>query len=60
VWAFAVSLAGMAVSTIYTFGVSNGAEMMGSGAVVFTVVIWVIYILLLVYAWSQAKRGVLI
>jgi hypothetical protein len=60
VWAFAVSLAGMAVSTFYTFGVSNGAEMMGSGAVVFTVVIWVIYILLLVYAWSQAKRGVLV
>ncbi len=50
----------MAVSTIYTFGVSNGAEMMDSGAVVFTVVIWVIYILLLVYAWSQAKRGVLV
>jgi hypothetical protein len=33
---------------------------MGSGAVIFTVVIWVISILLLVYAWSQAKRGVLV
>lgn len=60
VWAYAVSLAGMVVSSIYTFGVSNGAEMMGSGAVIFTVVIWVISILLLVYAWSQAKRGVLV
>jgi len=60
VWAFAVALAGMAVSSIYTFGVSNGAEMMGSGAVIFSVVIWMISIFLLVYAWSQAKRGVLV
>ena len=60
VWAIAVSLAGMAVSTIYTFGVSNGAEMMGSGAVIFTVVIWASWIFVLAYAWSQAKRGVLV
>ena len=60
VWAFAVALVGMAVSSIYTFGVSNGAEMMGSGGVIFSVVIWVISIFLLVYAWSQAKRGVLV
>ena len=39
---------------------SPDAEMMGSGAVIFSVVIWVISILLLVYAWSQAKRGVLV
>lgn len=60
VWAFAVALIGMAVSSIYTFGVSNGAEMMGSGGVIFSVVIWVISIILLVYTWSQAKRGVLV
>ncbi len=60
VWAFAVSLAGMAVSSIYTLGMSDGVEMMGLVGVIFTVVIWVISILLLVYAWSQAKRGVLV
>ncbi len=60
VWAFAVALIGMAVSSIYTFGVSNGAEMMGSGGVIFSVIIWVISIFLLVYTWSQAKRGVLV
>ena len=60
VWAFAVALIGMAVSSIYTFGVSNGAEMMGSGGVIFSVVIWAISIFLLVYTWSQTKRGVLV
>jgi len=60
VWAFAVALIGMAVSSIYTFGVSNGAEMMGSGGVIFSVVIWAISIFLLVYTWLQVKRGVLV
>ncbi|MCP4899800.1 MAG: hypothetical protein GY906_22770, partial [bacterium] len=59
VWAFAVSLVGMIVSSIYTLGVSNGIEIMGSGAAIFSAVIWVISIFLLVYAWIQAKSGVL-
>jgi len=59
VWMFVVALAGLAVSSIYNFGLSNGAEVMGSGAVVFTVVIWLVAILLLVYAMRQAKSGVL-
>jgi len=60
VWAFGVSTAGMVVTSIYNFGMSNGAEVMGSEGLIFSVVIWVISILLLVYAWSQAKRGVLV
>ena len=59
VWAFGVSIAGMVVSTVYSLALSNGAEMMGSGAVVFTAVIWVVAIFLLVYACRQAKAGVL-
>ncbi len=59
VWAFAVSIAGMVVSSIYSFGLSDGAEVMGSGGVVFTVVIWVVAILLLFYARTQARNGVL-
>ena len=60
VWVFGVSVAAMVVTSIYNFGLSNGAEVMGSEGVIFSVVIWVISILLLVYAWSQAKRGVLV
>jgi hypothetical protein len=60
VWAFAVSLAGMAVSSIYTLGLSNGAEVMGSGAIAFSAVIWIVAIFLLLYSWAQAKAGVLV
>ena len=60
VWVFGVSVAAMVVTSIYNFGLSNGAEVMGSEGLIFSVVIWVISILLLVYAWSQAKRGVLV
>lgn len=59
VWAFAVSLAGMVVSSIYTLVLSKGAEMMGVGGTVFTVVIWAFSIFLLLYARAQATRGVL-
>jgi hypothetical protein len=59
VWAFAVSIAGMFVTSIYYFGLTNGAEVMGSAGVILTVVIWVIAIFLLAYSWSQAKKGVL-
>ena len=47
------------MTSIYNFGMSNGAEIMGSEAVVFTVVIWAVSIFLLAYAWAMAKRGVL-
>ena len=60
VWVFGVSVAAMAVTSIYNFILSNGAEVMGSVGVVFSVVIWIISILLLVYAWWLAKRGVLV
>ena len=58
-WAFTASVAGMVVSTIYTFGLSNGAEMSGTGGVIFMAVIWVVAILLLAYAFRQTKNGVL-
>ena len=59
VWAFAVSLAGMVVSSIYTLVLSKGTEMMGVSGTVFTMVIWAFSIFLLLYARAQAKRGVL-
>lgn len=57
--AFAISFVGMIGSSIYTLGLSDGIEIMGSGAMVFTAVIWVVAAFLLWYSWSQAKRGVL-
>ena len=58
-WAFVASLAGLLVSTIYNYGLSNGAEVGGVGGAVFTAVIWLIAILLAVYAWRQKEAGVL-
>ena len=60
VWAYAVSLAGLAVNTVYTFGLSNGAEVMGSEGTIFSVIIWVVAIFLLWYSWSMSKKGVLV
>lgn len=57
--AFAVSVAGMVVNWVYTLGMSNGAEIMGGGGMVFGTVIWVVAILLLVYAWRMSAKGVL-
>lgn len=59
VWAFAISLIGMAVSSIYTMGLSEGVKIMGEGAVYFSIVIWVVAIALLIYAIRMSKRGVL-
>ena len=56
---FGLAILGLAVSTLYNFVLSNGFEMMGTGAAMFTLVIWVIAILLLVYARAMAKKGVL-
>lgn len=60
VWLFGLSLLGMVVSTIYTFGLSEGAEIMGTGgAMIFTAIIWIVAIFLFVYARWLAKKGVL-
>lgn len=56
---FTISLAAMIISTVHSFALSNGAEMMGSGGVVFSGVIAVISILLVWYSKSMATRGVL-
>jgi len=59
VWLFAVALVGLLVTTIYNFGMTDGAAIMGTVGVVFTVVIWVVTVALLLYARAQAKSGVL-
>lgn len=59
-WAFVVACAGMFCTTVYNFGMTNGAEIMGSTGVIFSIVIWIITLFLLWYSWSQAKKGVLV
>ncbi|MCZ6830289.1 MAG: hypothetical protein O7F73_12015 [Gammaproteobacteria bacterium] len=59
VWLFAAAIAGMAVSTLYNFVLSNGLEIMGTTGAIFTAVIWVIALLLFFYARAMARRGVL-
>jgi len=56
---FGIAIAGLAVTTLYNAVLSNGFEIMGDGAVVFTAIIWVIAVLLLLYAIRMAGRGVL-
>ena len=58
-WAYVVSLGGLVVNSIYTLGMSNGIEVMGTGGMIFSLVIWVVAIALLVYACRQTKSGVL-
>ncbi len=59
-WLFGLALVGLLVTTIHNFVLTDGAEIMGSGAAGFTAVIWLIAILLFLYAIWQARRGVLV
>lgn len=55
----AVAFAAMVVTAIYQYGFTNAAAVMGPGGVVFTVVIFVVSLLLVIYAKRMAARGVL-
>jgi hypothetical protein len=59
VWLFGTSILGLAVSTVYNFVLSDGATVMGEGAVMFTGIIWIIALFLFFYAQAMAKRKVL-
>jgi hypothetical protein len=59
VWAFGLSIVGLALTTLYSLVLTNGQELMGDGAIIFTAVIWVITLLLLLYSHKMAGRGVL-
>jgi hypothetical protein len=58
-WLFGLALAGMALTFIYNFLLSDGLSMLGTGGAIFTAVIWAIAIFLFLYARAMAKRGVL-
>jgi hypothetical protein len=58
-WLFGASILGLAVSSVYNFVLSNGMEIMGAGAGIFTLVIWITAILLFFYARAMRGRGIL-
>lgn len=59
VWLFGLALIGLLATTVYNFGLSDGAAIMGEGATMFTAVIWLIAIGLLVYSRTMMQRGAL-
>lgn len=59
VWLFGLAILGLAVTTVYNFVLSDGMAVMGSGAAMFTGVIWIIALFLFFYARAMAKRKVL-
>jgi hypothetical protein len=59
VWLFGLAILGLAATTVYNFVLSDGMAVMGSGAALFSVVIWVIALVLFFYARALARRGVL-
>lgn len=57
---FLSSSAGMVLTDLYCFGLSDGLRVMGgAAALAFSAVIFVIGVLLLAYARSMGKRGIL-
>ncbi len=59
VWVFLVSLIAMAITAIHNFLLSNGAEVMGTTGLFFTIVIFVVACALYLYARAMQRKGVL-
>jgi len=59
VGAFGISLLGLIVTSTYSLFLSEGLEIMGSGGAAFSAVIFIIAVLLLVYARRMSASGVL-
>ena len=57
VWAFALSIVGLAVNTTYQLTAAQPDWVEASGPM--TIVIWSIATFLLIYAWSMRRKGVL-
>ena len=56
---FAVSFVSMVVTTVYSFGLSNGREVMGATGFVFTLVIFAVALGLVLYSQAMRRRSVL-
>lgn len=56
---FGVAIVAMALTTVQNYLLSEGLRIMGSGAAVFSAVIWFIALFLFFYSRAMAARGVL-
>ncbi len=59
--AFGMSFLGLAIASVYTFFVLDSSPMRdaGTGAMLFTLAIYVVLIILYIYARAMTRRGVL-
>lgn len=61
VWIFLASLLALVVTNIHNYFLSNGREIFGgAGAIIFTSIIFILALLLVLYARAMQKRGVLV
>ena len=58
-WLFGLAILAMVVTSVHNMVLTDGMEVMGEGAMTFTVVIWVIALFLYFYSAAMAKRRVL-
>ncbi len=56
---FVIALVAMIASTVNSFLLSNGLEIMGNGGAIFSAVIFVISVLLVWFSKAMIRRGVL-
>lgn len=56
---FVVSFVCMLVSMIYNYGIAGGADIMGGTGVFFSVVVFIVALVLVVYSCKMAGKGVL-
>jgi hypothetical protein len=56
---FGLAIAGLAATSVYSGVLTNGMAIMGEGATMFTVLIWVIALFLYFYSRAMAERKVL-
>ena len=59
VWAFALSIVGIALTTIYEAGAEVPPELAAVQPAWFPLVLWAIALFLLWYSWSMRAKGVL-
>ena len=59
VWLFGVSIVAMVLTGIYSYLLTDGLALTGTGGAIFTAVIWLIAFNLYFYARAMTRRGVL-
>ena len=59
VWLFGASIVAMVLTGLYSYVLTDGLALMGTGGAIFTAVIWLIAFSLYFYARAMARCGVL-